>query len=173
MGVYWVILIEEINPFLLFECAQDELLLLGVTEEEGLSQEGEVQLAGSIYVVEDSINEQTWRYFVLQGQQFAQITILAVELIEGQFGLSGQGQKFTLIIPPNLLSNEIHLMYYISRIPPINQHGLFCISNAQKKSLEDTLRSDWHLDWLTLFKVAVDCYNLIIQYCEIGIIAPD
>lgn len=142
MGVDRVVLVEEVDPFLLLEGAQNELLLFGVAEEEGLAQEGEVQLAGSVDVVEDPIDEQPRGDLVLQGQQLAQVAILAVELIEDQLGLSGQGQKFPLLIPPNLLRAELDLMDHSCRIPPINQQGLFCIGDAQEKSLEDPLRGD-------------------------------
>lgn len=132
-----------------------------------------MQLAGPVDVVEDPIDEQARGDLVLQGQQLAQVAILAVELIEDQLGLSGQGQKFSLVIPPNLLRAQLDLMDNSSRIPPINQQGLFRIGNPQEKSLEDALRGDWHLHRLSLLEVAVDRDDLIIEHCEVGVVAPD
>ena len=52
-----VILIEEIQPFLLLQCTEDELLLLRVAEEEGLTEEGEVQLARPVEIKEDLVHK--------------------------------------------------------------------------------------------------------------------
>jgi len=66
--VHRVILIEKIEPLLLLECTQDELLLLCVSEEEGLAQEGEVQLACPVEIVEDLIDKQPRSDTLVKGQ---------------------------------------------------------------------------------------------------------
>lgn len=55
--VYRVILIEKIEPLLLLKCTQDELFLLCVSEEEGLAEEGEMQLACPVEIIENFINK--------------------------------------------------------------------------------------------------------------------
>lgn len=49
--------IAKIQSFLLLESSQDELLLLSITEEEIFAQEGEMQLASFVNVVENFVNE--------------------------------------------------------------------------------------------------------------------
>ena len=53
--------VEEINSVLLGYCSQDELLLVGVGEEEVVSKEGEVDLARFGRVVENPIDKNPRR----------------------------------------------------------------------------------------------------------------
>ena len=59
MGVDGIILIEQVDPFLLLECSKDKLLLLGVAKEEGLSQKGKVELASTVDIVKYPVHEQS------------------------------------------------------------------------------------------------------------------
>lgn len=66
--VYRIGLIEEVQTLLLLQCAQNELLLLGVAVEEGFTQEGQVNLAGRCYEVEDTAHEHPRSHLLVQHQ---------------------------------------------------------------------------------------------------------
>jgi len=57
MRVDIIIAIKKVQPFLLVQSPQDELLFLSIGKEKALAQEGQIYLAGLVDEVEDPVHK--------------------------------------------------------------------------------------------------------------------
>ena len=111
VGVDVVVTVEQVEPLLLLECAEDELLLLCVGQEEAFSEEGDVYFARPVDVVKDFVDEDSRGYFVVGGEELAETEVLLVEGVDEQLAIVSQHHLLPALVPPDLLSSNLQLMY--------------------------------------------------------------
>ena len=81
MRIDMIVPIKEIYSLLLGQCTKYELLFLCIRQKEWLSQERYIDLTCFCHKIKYFVHKNSWRYFVIEGEDFTKSHVLGIECV--------------------------------------------------------------------------------------------